>query len=101
LRLAARLGALFGAEVIVQQVVASEHEEEGARAALARFLPRELARLGPRVLVRQGKPWAAVVRAVEEQGADLAVIPAAGRETERSKDAARIVRHAACPVLVA
>ena len=96
LRLAARLATLFGAEVIVQQIVPPAHGEESARASLGRFLPRELARLGPRLAVERGKPDVALLKSVEHYAPDLAVVPGGA-----GLDIARIVRHAPCPVLVA
>jgi nucleotide-binding universal stress UspA family protein len=101
LRLAARLGAQFGAELIVQHAFSSAHGEAAARAALERFLPRELARRGPRLLLQQGKPWAAVVRAAEQCGADLAIVHAGSPGSGDPGEAARVVRHAGCPVMVA
>ena len=67
----ARVAGLFGAEVIVQQVV-------------------PLARLGPRLAVERGKPD------VEHYARDLAVVLGGA-----GLDIAPIVRHAECPVPVA
>jgi len=92
LRLAARLGARFGSEVTVLHAIGSGEDEESARAALARFIPRDLAGLAPRLAVERGEPGAAIVSAAERTAADLVVV---------STGAERVIRKAPCPVLVA
>ena len=103
-RLAARIGALFGAEVSVLHVAASAGEVAAARAALARFLPMELARLAPRMLVETGEAWEAIVGAAERTAADLVIVSTGGRDglgdAVLGSTAERIVRHAPCPVMV-
>ena len=91
LRLAARLGAFFGSEVTVLHAIGSGQDDEGARAALARFVPRELSWLAPRLAVERGAPGAAIVRAAERMAADLVVV---------STGAERVIRQAPCSVLV-
>ena len=104
LRLAARLGALFGSEVTVLHAVRSAAEEDAARAAIARFVPRELSGLAPRVAVEHGEPWAAVVGAAERTRADLVVLSTNGHDslsdTVLGSQAERVIRHAPCSVLV-
>ena len=103
-RLAARLSALFGAEVSVLHAVPSAVDDEGARAAMTRFLPRELARRAPRLLVEHGEPWAAIVNAAQRTAADLVVVSTGGRhglgDAVLGTTAERVIRHAHCPVLV-
>jgi len=104
LRLAARLGALFGSEVTVLHAIGSGEDEDGARAGLARFLPRELTLLAPRLAVERGEPWAAVVKAAEQVAADLVVMSTGGHDslsdTVLGSNTDRVIRHAPCPVLV-
>ena len=103
-RLAARLSALFEAEVAVLHAVRSAYDDDAARAAMARFLPRELARRGPRLLVEHGEPWAAIVNAAERIDADLVIVSTGGRhslaDALHGSTAERVIRHAHCPVLV-
>ena len=103
LRLAARLGALFGSEVTVLHAIDSG-DEDGARAALDRFLPRELSALAPRLAVERGDAWAAIVNAAERTAADLVVMSTGGHDSlsdaVRGSNTERVIRHAPCPVLV-
>jgi nucleotide-binding universal stress UspA family protein len=104
LRLAARMGAHFGAEVTVLHAIGSADDEAGARAALSRYIPRELALLTPRPAVERGEPWAAIVNAAERMEADLVVMSTSGHDslsdTVQGSHAERVIRHAPCPVLV-
>lgn len=103
-RLAARIAALFASEVTVLHAIGSGEDEEAARAALARFLPRELTLLAPSLAVAHGEPWAAVVNAVVRTDSDLVVMSTGGRDslsdTVLGSQAERVIRHAPCPVLV-
>jgi nucleotide-binding universal stress UspA family protein len=103
-RLAARLASLYGAEVSVLHAVPTADDDEAARAALTRFLPRELARRAPRLMVEHGEPAAAIVSAAERIGADLVIVSTGGRhglsDAVVGSTAERVIRHAPCPVLV-
>lgn len=103
-RMAARLAALFGGEVSVVHVPLSRDDDASVLAAMRRFLPTELSCRAPQLLVEHGEPWAAVVAVAARKAADLVVVSAGGpkgvREAVLGSQAERVIRHAACPVLV-
>ena len=103
-RLAARLAVLFGATVTVLHVVAHPDAADRARAALARFIPSELACRAPRLVVEAGEPCAVILSTARAVDADLVVLSTGGRDSLRDAvlgtNAQRVIRHAPCPVLV-
>jgi nucleotide-binding universal stress UspA family protein len=103
-RLAARLAVLFGATVTVLHVVADPAAADRARAALARFIPSELACRAPRLVVEAGEPCAVILSMARAVDADLVVLSTRGRDSLRDAvlgtNAQRVIRHAPCPVLV-
>ena len=103
-RLAARLARLFGSTVTVLHAVAGPGDAEGALASLHRFVPRELARRAPRLMVEAGEPCAVILSMVKAIDADLVILSTSGRDSLRDAalgtHAQRVIRHAPCPVLV-
>jgi nucleotide-binding universal stress UspA family protein len=103
-RLAARLAQLFGATVTVLHAVTADAEVDGALASMHRFVPLELARRAPRLVVEAGEPCAVILSMVKTIGADLVVLSTRGRDSLRDAvlgtHAQRVIRHAPCPVLV-
>jgi nucleotide-binding universal stress UspA family protein len=103
-RLAARLAVLFGATVTVLHVVADAGAADRARAALARFIPSELACRAPRLVVEAGEPCAVILSMARAVDADLVILSTGGRDSLRDAvlgtNAQRVIRHAPCPVLV-
>jgi nucleotide-binding universal stress UspA family protein len=103
-RLAARLAGLFGATVTVLHAVADPADADGALASLHRFVPRELARRAPRLVVEAGEPCAVILSMAKTIDADLVVLSTHGRDSLRDAvlgtHAQRVIRHAPCPVLV-
>ena len=103
-RLAARLAGLFGATVTVLHAVAHPADAEGAIASLRRFVPRELARRAPRLVVEAGEPCAVILSMAKAIDADLVVLSTGGRDSLRDAvlgtHAQRVIRNAPCPVLV-
>jgi nucleotide-binding universal stress UspA family protein len=103
-RLAARLAVLFGATVTVLHVVADPAAADRARAALARFIPGELACRAPRLVVESGAPCAVILSMARAVDADLVILSTGGRDSLRDAvlgtNAQKVIRHAPCPVLV-
>jgi nucleotide-binding universal stress UspA family protein len=103
-RLAARLAGLFGAKVTVLHAVAGASDGDGALAALRRFVPDELARRAPRMVVETGEACAVILSMVKAIDADLVLLSTRGRnslgDAVLGTHAQKVIRHAACPVLV-
>ena len=103
-RLAARLAELFGAAVTVLHAVADPDHADGALASLRRFVPRELARRAPRLMVEAGEPCAVILSMAKAIDADLVILSTRGRDSLRDAvlgtHAQRVIRHSACAVLV-
>ena len=103
-RLAARLAGLFGATVTVLHAVAGPADVDRALASLRRFVPRELARRAPRLVVEPGEPCAVILSTAKAIDAELVVLSTGGRDSLRDvvlgTHAQRVIRHAPCPVLV-
>ncbi len=103
-RLAARLAGLFGATVTVLHAVSAPAEADGALASLHRFVPLELARRAPRLVIEAGEPCAVILSMVKTIDADLVVLSTGGRDSlgdaVLGTHAQRVIRHAPCPVLV-
>ena len=103
-RLAARLARLFGSTVTVLHAVAGPGDAEGALASLRRFVPRELARRAPRLVVEVGEACAVILSMVKTMDADLVILSTGGRDSVGDAvlgtHAQRVIRHAPCPVLV-
>ncbi len=103
-RLAARLAALFGATVAVLHAVAGPADVEGGLASLHRFVPDELARRGPELVVQPGEACAVILSVAKTMDADLVILSTGGRDSVGDAvlgtHAQRVIRHAPCPVLV-
>lgn len=73
--------------------------------AVGAYGEREWAGLRVRPLVRLGTPWEQILRAVREEEVDLVVMATRGHDSLADRflgtNAERVVRLAACPVLVA
>jgi nucleotide-binding universal stress UspA family protein len=102
-RLAARLAGMFGATVTVLHAVAGS-ERDAAFAALHRFVPDELVRRGPRVMVETGEACPVILSTAATLRADLIILSTGGRDSLSDAvlgtHAQRVIRHAPCPVLV-
>jgi universal stress protein E len=101
-RLAARLAGMFGATVTVVHAVAGS-ERDAAFAALHRFVPDELARRAPRLMVETGEACAVILSTATTIAADLIILSTDGRDSLGDAvigtHAQRVIRHAPCPVL--
>lgn len=105
--LAVRLAAAFGARLEVLHVVekaGSEADVQAARERLAGWIPGELgSRCAIREFVQGGNAAEEIIAAAHESGSDLVVMATRHKifwdATVLGSTAARIVRHAPCPVL--
>ncbi len=83
-----------------------ERAERDATEALLERVPRDgpLAQVSHRTLVVHGMPADEIIRAAEQQGADLIVIATHGhtglKHLFMGSVAERVIRHVHCPVLV-
>ena len=103
-RLAARLASLFGATVTVLHAVSAPADVDGALASLRRFVPLELSRRAPRLVVEVGDPCAVILSMVKTIDVDLVILSTGGRDSLGDEmlgtHAQRVIRQAPCPVLV-
>jgi nucleotide-binding universal stress UspA family protein len=103
--LAALLARTLGASVVGLHVLKRQAPDQGAQQELARFLGPELAGPAVEARVERGAPWDRIVHVAREQGCDLIAMSTRGLDSLGDKilgsNAERVVRRAACPVLVA
>ena len=115
--LAARIAAAFGAEILALHVVppASVATLSGipapqvvavpSEAALWKFFQQDFAELEVTAQVHSGTAWERIVEAARAEQADLIVMSTRGHDSLADRilgsNTERVVRHAACPVLVA
>jgi len=95
----------LGSHVVLDAVGLQQDWERPAREKLAEFVQTHVPGDVPaRQVVRQGKPFHAIVEEAREQGCDLIVTATHGytglAHVLIGSTAERIVQHAACPVLV-
>lgn len=101
--LAAALATRFGARVTALHVTGPDEPSPLGPEAVRAFLRPDFGTASVRI--DDGTPWRAIVRAAEEEHADLIAISRQGAdsvgEPVLGSTTDRVLRHAPCPVLVA